>query len=68
MRNRGKIRISRDLQHDLLKLPWDINITGCAWDFDTDAVVLYVEGVGLPEIPDGDILPFVNMKVKVTFE
>jgi len=68
MRNRAKIRISKELQHELLKLPWDINITGCTWDFDIDAVVLYVEGVSLPDIPDGGIPPFVDMKVKVTFE
>ena len=68
MRNRGKIRISRDLQSEFLKLPWDINITGCAWDFDHDAVILYLECVGLPEIPDGGMPPFVGMKVKGTFE
>ena len=58
----GKCFASPAFVEDRLKLPDDIHIVGAAWDFDSECVILYIEGESLREIEDGQITPRVTVR------
>ena len=65
-RRMASFTVSPPLLEEALTLPDGHRIVGAEWDFAANAVRLYVEGPGLPEVEPGAYAPSVVPVVTVS--
>lgn len=64
MKNVGIVKISKKLLEEVIPLPEGAKILGCDQSNPRDgALVLYVEGNGIPPREEGEICPEVSLEV-----
>lgn len=68
MSRKGRIRITNELLADWLGIPL-VAITSVRVNLECDAIEVYVRDLeGLPEVPEGNVIPVIKPKVKLVFE
>ena len=55
----GRVALSftRELLWGRLKIPFDVVITGVAYEPEVDSVILYVDDPVVPPVPEGSMSP-----------